>query len=256
MRGIKFRMDGLTALITGASGGIGEAIALAFADAGAVLILVARTLSNLETVSREIVERGGKAPLLWDCDVMDVKGMRERIASLSVLDVVVNNAGTNVPMPFGEVSEQVLDQICNLNVRASFLVSQAAVNKMMENPSRKSIGGSVIFITSQMGHVGSPNRTVYCMSKHALEGLTKAMAVELAPARIRVNSVAPTFVDTPLIRRIVDTPEKRDFLYSKIPLGQFATVDDVAAATVFLASDAAAMVTGTSLKVDGGWTAQ
>jgi NAD(P)-dependent dehydrogenase (short-subunit alcohol dehydrogenase family) len=164
--------------------------------------------------------------------------------------------GNNIPAPPGEASEEVLDQIYNLNIRASFLVSQAAMRKMLDNPARRSVGGSVIFVTSQVGRAGSRNRAVYCMGKHALEGVVKAMAVELAPAGIRVNSVAPTFVDTALARRVVDTPEKRDFLFSKIPLGHLATVDDVAAAPLFLASDAVTMVTGTSLKVDGGWTAQ
>ncbi len=141
-------------------------------------------------------------------------------------------------------------------MRAAFLVAQAAVRKMLEDPQRAERGGAVINISSQMGHVGSPNRTAYCMSKHAVEGLTKAMAVELAPQRIRVNSSAPTFVDTPLIRRIVDTPEKHDFLVSKIPLGSMASVRDMIGAAIYLASPAAAMVTGTCLLVDGGWTAQ
>ena len=136
------------------------------------------------------------------------------------------------------------------------MVSQAAVRRMLQAPDRTARGGSLIHISSQMGHVGSPNRTVYCMTKHAVEGLTKALALELAPQGIRVNSVAPTFVDTPLVRRIVNTPEKRDFVLSRIPMGHLASIDDIAAAVLYLASPAAAMVTGTCLKVDGGWTAQ
>ncbi len=127
---------------------------------------------------------------------------------------------------------------------------------MLEDRSRAEKGGVVINVSSQMGHVGSPNRTVYCMTKHALEGLTKAMAVELAPQNIRVNSIGPTFTDTPLMRKVVNTPEKREFIMSRIPMGKLASLKDIAAAAVYLASPAAAMVTGTQLIVDGGWTAQ
>jgi NAD(P)-dependent dehydrogenase (short-subunit alcohol dehydrogenase family) len=253
---INFRLDGRTAIITGAGGGIGRAIAVAFASAGGSPILVGRTSASLQEVASEITEKGFVRPKIWTCDVTDIGEMRDRIAELPSLDILVNNAGTNIPGPFTAVTEEVLDAICNLNIRASFLVSQAAILKMLEGGDRAGRDGSVIFITSQMGHVGSPHRTVYCMSKHALEGLAKALAVELAPTGIRVNSVAPTFVDTPLVRRIVDTPEKKEFLFSKIPMGRLATMEDVAAATLYLASPAAAMVTGTSLKVDGGWTAQ
>jgi NAD(P)-dependent dehydrogenase (short-subunit alcohol dehydrogenase family) len=172
------------------------------------------------------------------------------------LDIVVNNAGTNIPEPFLDVTDEHLDRMSDLNVRACFVVAQAAVRKMLEDPARKEKGGVVINVSSQMGHVGSPNRTVYCMNKHAIEGLTKAMAVELASTGIRINSIAPTFVDTPLIRKIIDTPEKHQFLVSKIPMGQMAKVEDIAAAAVYLASPAASMVTGTCLMVDGGWTAQ
>ena len=178
------------------------------------------------------------------------------IDELERLDIVVNNAGTNIPEPFVEVSEEHLDFMIDLNLRASFIVSQASVRKMLEDPERLNKGGAVINISSQMGHVGSPNRTVYCMTKHAIEGLTKAMAIELANQGIRVNSVAPTFVDTPLIRKIIDTAEKQDFLVSKIPMGRMAKVEEIAAAVLYLASPAAAMVTGTCLLVDGGWTAQ
>jgi NAD(P)-dependent dehydrogenase (short-subunit alcohol dehydrogenase family) len=252
---INFNLEGKVALITGAGGGIGEAIALSFARAGASVILTGRTLASLEAVSDQIVAMGHGKPDIWECDITDINDVRNRVAALNGIDILVNNAGTNIPAPFTEVLEQDLDVMCNLNIRASFLLSQAVVAKMLEEPARAR-GASVIFITSQMGHVGSPNRAAYCMTKHALEGLTKALAIELASEGIRVNSVAPTFVDTPLVRRIVDTPEKREFLFSKIPLGQLATVDDIAAATLFLASPAARMITGTSLKVDGGWTAQ
>jgi NAD(P)-dependent dehydrogenase (short-subunit alcohol dehydrogenase family) len=154
------------------------------------------------------------------------------------------------------VSDEHLDQVIALNVRGYFVVGQAAVKKMLSNPERQKKGGVVINISSQMGHVGAPNRTAYCMTKHAIEGLTKAMAVELASHHIRVNSIAPTFVDTPLIQAILDTPEKRDYALGNIPMGCMAKVEDIAYAAVYLASSAAAMVTGTSLRVDGGWSAQ
>ena len=190
------------------------------------------------------------------CDITDSEAVRSIIDALPCLDIVVNNAGTNVPQPFADVSRVNLDLLIELNMRATFVVAQSAVRKMLMHPQRSGRGGAVINITSQMGHVGSPHRAAYCMTKHGLEGLTKAMAVELAPTNIRVNSLAPTFVDTPLIRRIVDTPAKRDYLVSRIPMGRMATENDVAAAAVYLACDASAMVTGTSLLVDGGWTAQ
>ena len=251
----RFRVDGRVALITGAGRGIGAAIARHLAEAGAQVVLVSRTTSELEAVAAAIEEAGGSA-LVRACDVTDSAGIRAVINSLPQLDIVVNNAGTNIPEPIGDVTDEHLDALIDLNTRAVFVVAQAAVKKMLESPTRTEEGGVVINISSQMGHVGSPNRTVYCMTKHAVEGLTKAMAVELAPRRIRVNSIGPTFVDTPLVRAIVNTPEKYEYLVSKIPMGHMASVDDIAAAAVYLSSPAAAMVTGTCLLVDGAWTAQ
>jgi NAD(P)-dependent dehydrogenase (short-subunit alcohol dehydrogenase family) len=206
-------------------------------------------------VSGRIADAGGSA-LAVCCDVTSDAELRSHIAALPVLDILVNNAGTNFPEPFVDVSDEHLDAMLDLNVRACFVVAQAAVKKMLEDDTRADKGGCVINMSSQMGHVGSPNRTVYCMTKHALEGLTKAMAVELAPQNIRVNSIGPTFADTPLVRRIVDTPDKREFIMSRIPMGKLATLGDIAAAAVYLASPAAAMITGTHLIIDGGWTAQ
>ncbi|MEO8039451.1 MAG: glucose 1-dehydrogenase [Betaproteobacteria bacterium] len=250
-----FRLDGRTALVTGASAGLGAAIAEAFAESGAEVVLLARSREPLETVAARIVRRGGRCRIT-PCDVTDSAALRQLIAALPRLDVLVNNAGTNFPEPIVDVSDEHLDAMLALNVRSVYVAAQAAVRKMLEDSARRDKGGAILNMSSQMGHVGSPNRTVYCMTKHAVEGFTKALAVELASTGIRVNSIAPTFVDTPLVRRVVDTPEKRDFIMNRIPMGTLARIDDIAAAATYLASPAAAMVTGTSLVVDGGWTAQ
>ena len=245
-----FRLDGKIALVTGAGRGIGRACALALADAGAELVLVSRTRSELDEVAAAIQSKGGKAdPLVLDVTRSDA--LRDAIASLGRLDILVNNAGINWPQPFLEVDEPTLDLLLGLNVRAAFLVAQAAARLMVAQGT-----GVIINMSSQMGHVGSErDRTVYVMTKHALEGLTKAMAVELAPRGVRVVSIAPTFVETPLSRPFLDDPETRRWIINRIPLGRVGTVEDVASAVVFLASPAAALVTGSSLLVDGGWTA-
>ena len=250
-----FRLDNMSALVTGAGRGLGAAIAKAYAAYGARVILVGRTKSHLDEVAEKIAAAGGQASVCA-CDVTDEKALRAVIGALPTLDILVNNAGTNYPEPFVDVSGEHLDTMLDLNVRACFIAAQAAVKKMLEDKARADKGGCVIHMSSQMGHVGSPNRTVYCMTKHALEGLTKAMAVELAPKNIRVNSIGPTFTDTPLMRKVADTPEKMQFIMERIPMGKLATPGDIAAAAVYLASPAAAMVTGAHLVVDGGWTAQ
>lgn len=248
-----FRLVGKVALVTGAGAGLGAAIAIGLAESGADVLLVGRAQSKLDETAAVIHNCGGKSSVIV-CDVTKSDSIRDAIAKLPRLDVLINNAGTNFPEPFVDVSDEHLDTMLDLNVRAAFVVAQAAARKMLEDSARTD--AAIVNISSQMGHVGSPNRTVYCMTKHALEGLTKAMGVELAPKKIRVNSIGPTFTDTPLVRRVVDTPEKRDFVMSKIPMGRLANVVDIAAAAVFLASPAAAMITGTHLIVDGGWTAQ
>ena len=245
-----FRLDGKTALVTGAGRGIGRAVALALATAGAELILVSRTRSQLEAVALEIEKAGGKAQVL-PFDVTDTGAMCAAFAGLERLDILVNNAGINRPQPFLEVDEPTLDLLLGLNVRAAFLVAQVAARLMVPNGS-----GVIVNMSSQMGHVGSDlNRTVYVMTKHAVEGLTKAIAVELAPKGVRVVSIAPTFVQTPLTKPFFDDPDTRKWILDRIPLGRSGTVEDVAQAVVFLASPAASLVTGSSLLVDGGWTA-
>jgi NAD(P)-dependent dehydrogenase (short-subunit alcohol dehydrogenase family) len=243
------------ALVTGAGRGLGAEISVALAEAGADVVVASRTRSELEQVANRIVLRGGRARVLV-CDVTDGASVRAGIESLERLDVLVNNAGTIFVKPFVEVSEETLDKQIDLNVRGTFLVAQAAVRKMLEAPDRKERGGVVINMSSQLGHVGLEGRTAYCMTKHAIEGLTKAMAVEFGPHNIRVNSIAPTFVETPMTLPRLSDPAFREWVTGKIPLGRIGRIADVTDAIIFLASSASSLMTGTSLVIDGGWTAQ
>ncbi|HLY44796.1 MAG TPA: SDR family NAD(P)-dependent oxidoreductase [Stellaceae bacterium] len=245
-----FRLDGKIALVTGAGRGIGRAVALALADAGAELVLNSRSPAELEALAAEIAARGGRASVL-PFDVTDSATARAAIAGLAGLDILVNNAGMNRPQPFLAVDEGTLDRMIALNIKAAFVVAQAAARPMVERGS-----GVIVNVSSQMGHVGSErDRTVYVMTKHALEGLTKAMAVELAPRGVRVVSIAPTFIETPLTKPFFDDPQTRKWILDRIPLGRAGTLDEVAHAVLFLASPAAGLVTGSSLLADGGWTA-
>jgi NAD(P)-dependent dehydrogenase (short-subunit alcohol dehydrogenase family) len=250
-----FRLDGRRALVTGGGRGIGRACVLALAQAGAEVWAMARSREELEAVAAE-ARAGGATVHALPCDVTKSDAVTSAIGSMSSLDVLVNNAGGNIPEPFIEVTEAHLDKLLTLNVRSAFLVAQAAVRKMLEDPARQARGGTVIHMSSQMGHVGAPNRAVYCMTKHGIEGLTKAMAVELAPQGIRVVSVAPTFIETPMTKPMFARPGFSDWVLQRIPLGRLGQMDEVAAAVLYLASPAASLVTGTSLVLDGGWTAQ
>lgn len=245
MSGYEFNLEGQQAIVTGASKGLGAAIAIALADCGARVLAVARGEQELRALAQS-------NPLIepWIADIRDPSFAAE-LASREV-DILINNAGMNVPLPMPDVPVDVLDEMLSLNIRCAYLVAQAATRSML----RRGKGGCIVNVTSQMGHVGSPNRTVYCMTKHALEGLTKAMAVELAAQRIRVNSVAPTFVETPMTRPMLADPAFLSFVERMIPLGRIARPEDVSAAVLYLCSPLASMVTGTSLIIDGGWTSQ
>ena len=245
-----FRLDGRRALVTGAGRGIGRAAATALAEAGAHVVLASRTAAELEQVAEAIREAGGSAePLVLD--VADVAASQAAIAAEAPFDVLINNAGTNRPAPFLEVTLEDYDAITDLNVRAAFFVAQAVARRMVDAGVR----GSIVNISSQMGHVGGETRTVYCATKHALEGLTKAVALDLAPHGIRVNTLCPTFLLTPMTAPFFANPEFRARTLARIPLGRLGAVEDLMGAIVFLASDASSLMTGTSLTIDGGWTA-
>ena len=246
-----FRLEGKRALVTGAGRGIGLAAVSALADAGADVTLAARTVKEIEEAAEAIRSRGQNAAHLA-LDVRDVEAVRKAIAGHEPFDVLVNNAGTNKPAPFVDVKVEDFDFVVSLNVRAAYFVAQAVARRLIE--ARR--GGSIINMSSQMGHVGGPTRTVYCATKHAMEGFTKAMAIELAPHKIRVNTLAPTFIETPMTRPFFQNQAFREDTLRRIKLGRLGQLEDLTGAIVFLASDAAALMTGSSLVVDGGWTAE
>jgi NAD(P)-dependent dehydrogenase (short-subunit alcohol dehydrogenase family) len=246
-------LSGMTVLVTGASGGIGRATALALADCGADLVLLARGEAALSHVCTEVEDRGTGGRVRACCvDLTDTRRTRELIMELPAIDALVNNAGTNIPQRLEEVDEGSFEAIFGLNVKAAFFVAQACVAKFRERGQ----GGVIVNVSSQMGHVGAARRTLYCASKHALEGLTKAMAVELAGEGIRVNSVCPTFIETPMTAPMLADAQFRAEVQAKIPMGRVGTAAEVAGCIVFLLSPAASLMTGSSLVVDGGWTAQ
>jgi len=246
-----FRLDGRRALVTGGGRGIGLAAASALAEAGAHVTLAARTKSEIEDAAAAIRARGQKAEAL-QLDVTDVEAVRRAIAAAEPFQALVNNAGMNRPALLPDVTVDDFDAIMNLNVRAAFFVAQAVARRLIE----AKLPGSIINVSSQMGHVGAARRTVYCASKHAMEGFTKAMAIELAPHDIRVNSLGPTFLETPMTKPFFENKAFRDEVLSKIKLGRLGQLDELTGAIVFLASDASSLMTGSALVLDGGWTAE
>ena len=246
-----FRLDGKRALVTGGGRGIGLAAASALAQAGAQVTLAARTQAEIEAAAQAIVARGDKAEAL-PLDVTDLDAVRAAVDNAAPFDVLVNNAGTNRPAVLMDVKVEDFDAIFALNVRAAFFVAQAVARRLIEAKRP----GSIINISSQMGHVGAARRTVYCASKHAMEGFTKAMAIELAPHDIRVNSLGPTFLETPMTRPFFENKAFRDEVLAKIKLGRLGQLEELTGAIIFLASEASSLMTGSALVLDGGWTAE
>ncbi len=246
-----FRLDGRRALVTGAGRGIGLAAAAALAGAGASVTLAARSAGEIEAAAEAIRSAGGKAEALV-LDIADTAAVGAAIAGLPAFHAFVNNAGTARHAPFLEVTEADFDSVLALNLRGCFFAAQAVARRM----AAEGVRGSIINVSSQMGHVGGPNRSVYCASKWAMEGWTKAMAIELGPLGIRANTIGPTFIETPMTKPFFERPEFADWVLSKIKLGRVGQVQDLMGAVVFLASDASALMTGSAMLVDGGWTAE
>jgi NAD(P)-dependent dehydrogenase (short-subunit alcohol dehydrogenase family) len=246
-----FSLSGKRALVTGAGRGIGEACAKALAAAGAQVTLMARSADEIATVADAINAAGGAADWIA-CDVTDIAKLRAAIAARPADHIFVNNAGMNRPQPFQEVSEENFDTIMNLNLRAAFFAAQASAARMIAD----GVKGSIITMSSQMGHVGGARRSVYCASKFAMEGMTKAAAIDLGPHGVRINTVCPTFIETPMTAGFLADETFKASVLAKIKLGRLGQPEDVAGAVVFLASDAASLITGTHILVDGGWTAE
>jgi NAD(P)-dependent dehydrogenase (short-subunit alcohol dehydrogenase family) len=245
-----FRLDGRRAVVTGAGRGIGLGAAAALADAGAEVTLLARTSDEIEAGAAAIKQRGGKAAAV-PLDVTELGAVRDFFSGNPAFHILVNNAGTNRPKAVIDVTQEDYDAVMGLNVKSAFFVAQAAAEQMIT----AGLAGSLIHIGSQMGHVGGINRSLYCASKWAIEGMNKAIALDLAQYGIRSNTIAPTFIETPMTRPFLEDKAFLDSVLSKIKLGRIGQVEDVIGAIVFLASDASALMTGTSLVVDGGWTA-
>jgi len=245
-----FRLDGRRALVTGAGRGIGRAAAVALASAGASVTLCARSEDDLQAVAREIAKDGGTADY-FVADVTDPRSFEEGLGQRPGYDILVNSAGMNIPKPLVELSDEEVEQIFNLNVRSIFRTTRFVLKGMLE----RGRGGSIIQISSQMGLVGSPGRTAYCASKHALEGMTKALAWEVGESGIRVNTICPTFIETDFTAKMFAKPGFHDWVTSRIALRRPGRTDEIMGAVVFLASDASSLMTGQALVLDGGWTA-
>ena len=240
------------ALVTGAGKGLGRACSIALAEAGATVIGLSRTQSDLNKLQKDIKKVKGKL-IKVNCDVMNFDDLNKKLKKIKIIDILVNNAGTNIPEPFEKIQQKSMNYLVDLNLKAAFNVAQIVVKKMLKNKKR---GGSIVNMSSQLGHVGMTGRNIYNMTKFGIEGLTKGMGVELASKNIRVNTVAPTFVETPMVKKFFKNKKFKKLALGNIPLGKAAKESDVATTVAFLASDAASMITGASILIDGGWTAK
>jgi len=251
----KTEVKNKTALVTGAGKGIGKACAIALAEAGANLIILSRTKSDLDKVEKQITKLKRKCKS-YICDVSNYDDVKSVFNKISSLDILVNNAGTNRPDHFTKIKKEDMDYVVDLNVKAAFHVAQMASKVMLKSKNRKAKGGSIINMSSQLGKVGAPNRSIYNMTKFGIEGLTRGMALDLAKNNIRVNTICPTFVETPMVKKFFKDKKFKKAMMDNIPLGRLATDSDIATAVVYLASNASSMITGSSLVIDGGWTAK
>ena len=251
----KINLKNKVALVTGAGKGLGKACSIALAEAGAKVIILSRTKSDLTKVGKIIKKTKGSSKA-FVCDITNVDEFKNILKKISRLDILVNNAGNNRPEHFTKAKRENMEYLTNLNMKAAFNVAQLCSQKMVKAKNRKRIGGSIIHMSSQLGKVGCEGRNVYNMNKFGIEGLARGMAVELAPYNIRVNTVCPTFVETPMVKKFFKDKKFKDSVIKNIPLGKVATESDIASAVVYLASDAASMMTGSSLVIDGGWTAK
>ena len=251
----KYNLKNKYSLVTGAGKGLGKACAIALAEAGSNLIVISRTKNDLSDVTKIIKKYRVKCKS-YTCDLTNYNKIRGIINQQTRIDILINNAGTNIPEHFLNAKRENMEHMVKINTIASFNVAQLVTLKMLQAKNRKKIGGAIVNMSSQMGHVSGPKRSVYSMNKFGLEGLTKGMALELAEHNIRVNTVCPTFVVTPMTKKFLKDKKFKKTMLNNIPLGRFAELPEIASAVVFLASDAASMITGTSLLVDGGWTAR
>ena len=251
----KIDLRNKTALVTGAGKGLGKAIAIALAEAGAKVVIVSRTPSDLIKVEKLIKKTKGSC-LKFECDVTDLNRFKDILKKIKKLDILVNNAGNNRPEHFTKVKKENMEYLVELNMKAAFNVAQMCSQKMVEFKNRKKVGGSIINMSSQLGKVGAPIRSVYNMTKFGLEGLTRGMAIELGKYNIRVNTVCPTFVATPMVKEFFKNKKFKQQVLENIPLGRLAEENDVSTAVAFLAADSSNSITGTSFMVDGGWTAK
>jgi NAD(P)-dependent dehydrogenase (short-subunit alcohol dehydrogenase family) len=250
-----YNLKNKTAIITGAGKGLGRACAIAFAEAGANLVIISRTKKDLDEVSKVIRKYKSKCKS-YVCDITNYNEIKEIINKQVKVDILVNNAGNNIPEHFTKVKTKDMEYLVKINTIATFNLAQLCALKMIKFKNRKKVGGAIVNMSSQMGHVGGPIRSVYNMNKWGLEGLTKGMSLDLAKYNIRVNTVCPTFVVTPMTKKFLKNKKFKKETLNNIPLGRFAELSEIASSVVFLASDAASMITGTSLLVDGGWTAK
>jgi len=250
-----YNLKNKTAVVTGAGKGLGRACAIALAEAGANLMLISRTKKDLDEVSRKAKKLKVKCKT-YVCDITKYNEIKDIINKQAKIDILINNAGNNIPEHFTKVKTKNMEYLVKINTVATFNIAQLCSLKMIKSKNRKKIGGAIVNMSSQMGHVGGPIRSVYNMNKWGLEGLTKGMSLDLAKYNIRVNTVCPTFVVTPMTKKFLKNKKFKKETLNNIPLGRFAELSEIASSVVFLVSDAASMITGTSLLVDGGWTAK